>query len=447
MKMPGAKLKYFVIVLAALGAAILGAVMATLGTRRLADIVVNAEHASAADTVIVQGSALTRGLDRERAVGLSTVRLVRLPENGDRVSALLSNGTLYQLVLEREAVLLRYDLNSRSAPVPLRIPLIAPKGHEPRSEYGMLRVATGTAGLLMGVDRRGWAWWEEAGPAGRLIEFRIEGDSANMVPPSPALDDPRAPVRRRFNITPSRELSFRILTGAFDLAPEVPRVRLGRGGFQIAVARAGVAKPEAVIEIAAVDIAQLDARETADGQLRLTIGFRPGGRGEVAQFTYDTRARRWLEARSLALFPQAQTMEVADVGESGVLAILGLPWNISDYDPETGLYWIRPGRPVAHLLTRVRKLHAIALPEGFVALFQNEFRGDEDASAAKDVYVLRGRGEALGLYRFLRPGPCSMAHLSWLGGDRFVASFCSDEVVFFEVPPLEAAERTSAGNP
>jgi hypothetical protein len=362
---------------------------------------------------------------------------LRLPDNGDRISALLPNGTLYQLVLDREPVVMRYDLEGRQAAVPGRIPLVAPKGQEPLSERGWLRVATGSAGLRMGVDQRGSAWWEEGGLSGRLIEFTIEGDRASMLPPTPNLDDPRGPVRRRFDITPSRQLSFRFFTGAFDLAPQAPRARLGRGGFDIGIARTG-ASAEAVLSLAAVDLPRLDAWESPAGLLSLTVGFRPGGRGEVVQARYDSREHRWLEAGSLAVFPDAQTVEVADVGEDGVLAVLGMPWNIAEYDSETGLYWIPRDRPIAHLLTRVRDVHSVALREGFVALFEDEASRDRSDEAAKNVYALRAQRDALRLFRFSRPGPCGLKQVSPLGGDRFVALFCNDEVVFLEVPPLGA---------
>ena len=54
----------------------------------------------------------------------------------------------------------------------------------------------------------------------------------------------------------------------------------------------------------------------------------------------------------------------------GVLVVLGLPWNSTRQDPETGLYWVRPGKPVRHLLQRIRNLRTVTLPEGFVAMVE-----------------------------------------------------------------------------
>lgn len=79
---------------------------------------------------------------------------------------------------------------------------MAPPGRAIRSEFGGYRIATSSPGLSIDREGRGSAWWEEDGPEGRLIEFRIEGSRATMVWPGPGLDDPDAPVAYRFDITP-----------------------------------------------------------------------------------------------------------------------------------------------------------------------------------------------------------------------------------------------------
>ena len=116
------------------------------------------------------------------------------------------------------------------------------------------------------------------------------------------------------------------------------------------------------------------------------------------------------------------------------ILVLVLPWNGAVHDPETGLYWVRPGRPVRHLLQRTRDLRTVMLPDGFVALFEDEFRMDREPDDPADVYVLRARGDELALYRFQRPGRCGSSHFVGLGASRFVATFCSYQAVVFELP-------------
>ena len=384
---------------------------------------------------VIRGLPLDGAVDRERATPLP-VRSIALPRDPSTFdhSRLLGDGTFYRLELDAGATLVRFEDVTNPGLGSTRLPLVAPPGREIRSEYGQFRVATSSPGLSIDRDGRGSVWWEEDGPEGRHIEFRIDGDRAEMVSPGPGLDDPNAPVAHRFDITPvDRELSFRLTTGALKISQGTPRAHLGGRGFGIAVSRLGSWDTEAVAEFPAADIPHVDAMEHAPGVLTLTVGL-IAGRGQAVQVTYDSHTRAWRDHRPLVTFPEAQGVEVADVGSAGVLVVLVLPWNGAIHDPETGLYWVRPGRPVRHLLQRTRDLRTVTLPDGFVALFEDEFRMDREPDDPADVYVLRARGDALALYRFQRPGRCGSSHFVGLGASRFVATFCSYQAVVFELP-------------
>ena len=201
------------------------------------------------------------------------------------------------------------------------------------------------------------------------------------------------------------------------------------------MARIGKEQTEAFVQLPAFDLPHLDAGEPLPGVLTLTLGYQTG-RGYVGQVTYDSQARAWRDYRPLLEFPDAQTVEVADVGAAGVLAVLGLPWNIAEDDPETGLYWIRRGEPVRHLLQRIRELRAVALPDGFVALFSDEFTRDEASKNRSALFVLRAQRDRLALYRLPGDELCSPSHFVWLGENRFLATFCSNQALAFEVPEV-----------
>lgn len=391
--------------------------------------------------VLVQQLALDESVRRDDASPLASVRLVELPqdETDTGASQLLGDGTLYRLELDRlrdrGAALVRFDDVAGVAPVATRIPLIAPAGQQMRTDsfYGGLRVASSTPGVLMDRSRRGSVWWEEDGLKGRLIEFRIDGNQATMVPPGAPLDDPNAPVARRFNRTPGREVPYRFTTGSVDPGPDVPVASLGGRGFSLALAPIENERATAFVESPASDLPHVDVAEPAPGFLTVTIGYKTD-RGFATQVTYDAKARRWQDHRPLVVFPEAQGVEVADVGPSGVLANLILPYNVEADDPETGLYWIRRDQPVRHLLQRIRGLHTATLPDGFVALFEDEFREGRSHDDLNDVWVLRVKGERPALHRFKRPGRAPPEHFAWLGGNRFAATFGNNKVVVFELP-------------
>lgn len=389
--------------------------------------------------IVVQGLPLDGSVKRDAASLLASVRLVRIPKDQTDTGTyqLLGDGTLYRTELDRlgftGAALVRFDNVAGGAPVRTRIPLVAPAGQQIRVENGRLRVDINSPGLRMDRNRRGSVWWEEDGPKGRLIEFRVDGDGAAMVPPAASLDDPKAPVARRFNSTHNREVPYRFTTGAVDVGSGVPAAFLGGRGFSLAVARIGNERTEAFLQSPASDLPHVDVAEPAPGLLTVTIGYITD-RGHATQVTFDANARRWQDHRPLVVFPEAQGVEVADVGPAGTLVVLGLPWNWARHDPETGLYWIRRDQPVRHLLQRIRNLQTATLPDGFVALFEDDFKRNESPDDPKDMLVLRAQGERLALHRFPRPGACPSHHFAWLGGSRFAATFCSDQVVVFEVP-------------
>ena len=297
-----------------------------------------------------------------------------------------------------------------------------------------LRVATSSGGVQIDRDQRGVVWWEEDYPGDRLIEFRIDGNSAAMVPPGKPLDDPDAPVAHRFNSTPNREIPYRLITGAVDVAGGTPRAYLGGSGFNLGIARIGSETAEALVESPAFDLPHVDVAEISPGLLRVTIGYITSRSGHATQVTYDANARAWKEHRPLLNFAEAQGVEVGDVGAAGALVNLILPWNGASHDPETGLYWIRDGQPVRHLLLRIRDLKTVPLPDGFVALFEDEFKEGDSHDAPKDMLVLRARGDQLALHKFRRPGLSGAGHLAWLGGNRFAAMFGNNQVVVFDVP-------------
>jgi hypothetical protein len=230
-------------------------------------------------------------------------------------------------------------------------------------------------------------------------------------------------------------LPYRFTTGAVDVGPDVPRAFLGGRGFSLAVVRIGNERTEAFLESPAVDLPNVDVAEPAPGLLTVTIGYITD-RGHATQVTFDPNARRWQDHRPLVVFPEAQGVEVADVGPAGVLAVLGLPWNSAADDPETGLYWIRRDQPIRHLLHRIRNLQTVALPGGFVALFHDDFKRGQSLEDPQDMLVLRAQGDRLSLHRFRRPGLSRAQHFVWLVGNQFVATFGSDEVVVFEVPEV-----------
>ena len=398
------------------------------------------------EATLVERLALDGSVDRDAAAPLTSVRLIEIPKDEtDTDSAqLLGDGTYYRLELDRlgktGAALIRFDDVGSGAPKQTRIPLVAPAGQQIRSdaEFGLgLRVATNSEGVLMDRDRRGSVWWEEDGPRGRLIEFRIDGDQATMVPPGGPLDDPTAPVARRFNRTPAREIPWRFTTGALDIAAGVPSAFLGGSGFSLAMTRIGTEATEAFLEAPAFDLPHVDVAEPSPGLLTVTIGYITTRRGYATQVTYDSKTKKWQDHRPLVVFPEAQGVEVADVGPAGALVVLGLPWNGAAHDPETGLYWVKRYQPVRHLLQRVRQLQTAMLPDGFVALFEDEARRDRSGDEPRDMLVLREQYGRLALYSFRNPGPCFASQFAWLGGNHFAATFCSEQLMLFDVPDVQ----------
>ena len=125
---------------------------------------------------------------------------------------------------------------------------------------------------------------------------------------------------------------------------------------------------------------------------------------------------------------------MADVGSAGVLVVLGLPWNSTAVDAETGLYWVRRDQPIRHLLQRIRDLRAVPLPDGFAALFTEDFTSDRKPDDPQDIFVLWAQGKRLALYRFARPGLSGPGHFVSLGGHRFAATFGNHKVVIFDMP-------------
>jgi hypothetical protein len=394
------------------------------------------------EAVTIERVPLDGSVNREDASSLTSVQYLTIPQDQTDTEAgqLLGDGTLYRLELDRfgreGAALVRFDHVANEGSVATRIPLIAPAGQQIRTEAGAgLRVATSSPGVQMDRNRHGTVWWEEDGPKGRLIEFRIDGDHATMVLPGASTDDPKAPIARRFNATPDREVPFRFTTGAVDIGRDTPRAYLGGRGFGLGLSRIGIARTEAFLESPAYDLPHVDVAESAPGQITVTIGYITGSeRGAATQVTYDANARSWKDHRPLAVFARAQTVEVADVAASGALVNLILPWNGDPQDPETGLYWIRPGQAVRHLLLRIRDLKAVTVDDGFVALFQDEFKEGVQPEDQNDMFVLRAREDRVTLQKFQRPGPSGAQHFVWLGGNRFVATFNSSQVVVFEVP-------------
>ncbi|HEX6162520.1 MAG TPA: hypothetical protein VFZ31_04085 [Vicinamibacterales bacterium] len=413
---------------------------ALAGCSRVADVVRGLDPAPVQPAVDIHRMPLDGSLRREDAAPLAAARVVDLQRDDTDTGAahLLGDGTLYRLELDRlgnrGAVLIRFD-DLAGAATPTTIPLVAPPGQTIRAEPPLgLRVATGTAGVQMDRNRRGTAWWEEDGVDGRLIEFRIDGDRAVMLPPSGSLDDPGTAVARRFNRTPARELPYRFTTDPPDVVRDTPRAYLGGSGFSLGLTRIGGERTEALVESPAFDLPHVDVAADPKGWLRVTIGYITSSSGHATQVTYDPGARAWKEHRPLVNFPEAQGVEVGDVGPAGVLVGLILPWNGAVHDPETGLYWIREGRPVRHLLQRTRKLKTVTVPDGFVALFEDEFKDGEKYDDPKDMFVLRARGEELALHKFRRPGLSGVDHFTWLGGNRFAAMFGNNQVVVFDVP-------------
>jgi hypothetical protein len=414
-------------------------VLAVSGCSKVAETVRGLQPPPVQAAADVHRVPLDGSIRRADASPLASVQLVDLPKDDTDTGAahLLGDGTLYRLELDRlgahTASLIRFD-NIAGTLTTTRIPLVPPAGQHFLIDYGSMSVATGSPGVQMDRKRRGTVWWEEDGSKGRLIEFRIDGDRAEMVPPGKPLDDANAPVARRFNRTPGREIPYRFLTGAVDVAGDIPRANLGGSGFPLAIASIDNGQIEATVESPAFDLPHVDVAETSPGSLRVTIGYITGDSGHATQVTYDRNARAWKDHRPLVNFAAAQGVEVGDVGAAGTLVNLILPWNGAAHDPETGLYWISGGRPVRHLLLRIRKLKTLTLPDGFLALFEDEFKDGESHGDPKDMLVLRGRGEELALHRFRRPGLSGADHLAWLGGARFAATFGNNQVVVFDVP-------------
>ena len=211
--------------------------------------------------VDVHGLPLDGTVDRARAESLA-VTLIDFPRDSSdlEVTRLLGDGTFYRLERESGVIsLVRFaDVTHPELDV-TRLPLVAPPGETIRSEFG--HYATRNLGLTIDRDGRGAVWWEEDGPEGRQIEFRIDGNNAVMSPPSSRLDDPKAPIARRFDVTPEdREISFRLTSGAVDVPKGTPRANLGRG-WGVALARIGDWKNAAFAELSADDIPRVDAAE------------------------------------------------------------------------------------------------------------------------------------------------------------------------------------------
>ena len=417
-----------------------------VGCSKLSDITSSGISGTLQPPPVQQATTIERlpldgSVKREDASLLASVQLLKIPQDETDTEAgqLLGDGTLYRLELDRfgshGAALVRFDHVADAGSVATRIPLIAPAGQQIRTENGGLRVATSSPGVQMDRNRRGSVWWEEDGPGGQLIEFTVDGDRATMVPPGKGLGDPKAPIARRFNSTPDRELPYRFTTGAVNIARDTPRAFLGGEGFDLALSRVGNERTEAFLQSPSFDLPHVDVAESAPGQVTVTIGYITGSeKGHATQVTYDVNTKSWKDHRPLVLFPQAQIVEVADVGPAGVLVNLILPWNGTGHDPETGLYWIRRDQPVRHLLQRIRELKTVTVPGGFVALFRDEFKEDVLPEDQKDVFVLRARDDRLTLHSFQRPGRSGVQHFAWIGGNRFVATFNSEQVVVFEVP-------------
>jgi hypothetical protein len=329
---------------------------------------------------LIERLALDGSLQRENAAPLASVRLIEIPQDATDTEAqqLLGDGTLYRLELDRlgstGAALVRFDDVAGAAPVATRIPLVAPAGQEIRTDKFSrgLRVATSTPGVLMDRNKRGSVWWEEDGPKGRLIEFRIDGDRAKMVPPGAPLDDPTAPVAHRFNLTHGREVAYRFTTGAVNISAGVPRAFLGGRGFSLAVARIGNEQTEAFLESPAADIPHVDVAEPAPGLLAVTIGYVVdrgcGRRWHVTRQSETLADHRSSSSRKL------RASRCADVGPSGVLAVLGLPWNATGDDPEDRPL-LDPSRPAGATPPAAYSTPADShAARRFVALFADEFK-------------------------------------------------------------------------
>jgi HEAT repeat protein len=394
------------------------------------------------DDLLVQGLPLVGTIDKAKAMPLQEIRNIAVPKAIEPFdyTSLLNDGTLYRLEIGKEAVITRIDhIDGTAAAEPLRIPLTAPADRPLKISYGHVDRDVSSVGISIGNDHRGMAWWEEPYPSGRLIEFAIDGNTARMANETYIHDDPHAPAQLRVDITPHRQLGYRFTAGDIH-AGEVPHAQIGgRGGFPIAISRRGQTGVEAIIDLPARDIPHLDASEPAPGILNLTLGYITTMRGYVARATWDTGTRK-LSTQPLIIFPRAQTVEVADVGAAGVLAVLGLPPEFpedSHESTDTGLYWIRTDNTILHLLRRVHQLHALALADGFVAVFEEEWSGNGPI-VPKDMLVLRAQGDRLGLFRFPRSGPCFLQNMVHRGGNQFLATFCSGDAVAFTVPPIRA---------
>ena len=393
------------------------------------------------EPVKIEGIPPDGSVQRETAIPLNDVRLITIPkdETDTEAQQLLGDGTLYRVEVDRlgkeGASLVRIDNVTNGNTVETRIPLVAPPGQQLRTEDGLgLRVSITSVAVRMDRNRHGWVWWEEDGPSARLIEFRIDGDQATMVPPGGGLDDPNKPIARRFNRTPPREIPYRFTSGAIrGIGRDAPRAFLGGSGFDLGISRIGTAATEAVVESPAYDLPSVDVAESAPGQVTVTIGYISGDEtGHVRQVTYDSNAKAWKDHRPLADFPKAQIVEVGDVGAAGALANLIVSWSRSN--PEPGLYWLRPDRSVRHVLGHTREMKTVTVPDGFVALLQDEFMDDVKPEDQHDIWVVRARGDRLALYRFENPGRCPSAEFAWLGGNRFGATFCGQQVVVFTLP-------------
>ena len=136
------------------------------------------------EAVVIHGLPLDGTVDRASAAPLP-VRSIALPRDPSTFdhSRLLGDGTLYRLELEDGATLVRFADVTNPELGSTRLPLVAPPGQTIRSEYGHFRIATSSPGLSIDRDGRGSVWWEEDGPEGRHIEFRIDGNRAEMVSP------------------------------------------------------------------------------------------------------------------------------------------------------------------------------------------------------------------------------------------------------------------------
>lgn len=389
------------------------------------------------EPVLVEGLPVRSDLDRTRVIPITPKRRIAVPENRadlGSASQLLPDGTLYRLELMKGAALRRFDIRGEAVVEGTPIPLVPPQGQTlATGPLDYVRYRTSTLGLVMGEDRKGWAWWQEDTAEGRVVVFRIESESAALVQLGKDVGtDPKPYNWRGFDLTPvDRTTPYRFVTGGGFVEADA-RARLRPGGFVLALLRPGAARAEALVQTSAADIPHLDASLGADGRLSLILATQSYSRCEAVRLLYDPAAKAWVRHEPLLAFRGCQSLAAVDLGGMGALIEMGMPWNTHEKEGDTGLYYVpRPG-VVEHLLTRTRTRDTKAVPmkDGFLAVFQDE----ASLEGHEATFLLRYRtGQPPTLYRFDPGQPCPLKHLVALGPNRFAVSFCDDEILEFEV--------------